>query len=46
MSFFVVFLFNWGIVDLQCCISVMFMAKWISYTHIYIFVIFDKEDND
>ena len=25
-----------GIVDLQCCISVMFTAKWISYTYTYV----------
>ena len=28
--------FNWSIVDLQCCVNFYCIAKWFSYTYIYI----------
>ena len=33
---FVFSLFNWSIVDLQCCVSFGCPAKWFSYTYMYI----------
>ena len=32
------FFFNWSIVDLQCCASLCCTAKWLSYTHICVWV--------
>ena len=32
------FLFNWSIVDLQCCVNFCCTANWFSYTYIYILV--------
>ena len=34
---FQTFFFNWDIVDLQCCVSFRCIARWISYTHKYIY---------
>ena len=31
------YFFNWIIVDLQCCVSFRYTAKWFSYTYIYLF---------
>ena len=31
------FLFYWSIVDLQCCVSFRYIAKWFSYTFFCIF---------
>ena len=33
---FFFFFFNWSIVDLKCCVSFCWTAKWISYTYTYI----------
>ena len=30
------FFFYWSLVDLQCCVSFRYTAKWISYTYTYI----------
>ena len=32
------FFLNWSIVDLQCCVSFRYTAKWFSYTYIYIYI--------
>ena len=32
------FNFYWSIVDLQCCVSFSYTAKWISYTYTYIYI--------
>ena len=41
-----IFLFSknvyWSIVDLQCCISYCYTAKWISYTYTYIHSFLDS----
>ena len=37
---FCVFFFNWGAVDLQCCVSFRCTAVWFRYIHIYIFQIY------
>ena len=39
-SFFppIMLLFNWSIVDLQCCVNVCFKAKCFSYTHICVYI--------
>ena len=29
--------FYWSIVDLQCCVSFWYLAKWFSYAYIYTF---------
>ena len=31
---------NWSIVNLQCCVSFRYTAKWISYTYMYICLFF------
>ena len=35
-------IFYWSIVDLQCCISFCYTAKWISYTYTYIHSFLDS----
>ena len=32
--------FYWIIVGLQCCIHFLYIAKWLSYIHIYIYIHF------
>ena len=32
---FFIYILNWCIVDLQCCVSFWRIAKWFSYTYIY-----------
>ena len=40
VAFSFLLLFNWRVVDLQCCVSFRYTAKWFSYTHIYINLFF------
>ena len=35
LKFLDVFTYYWSIVDLQCCVSLRFTAKWFRYTHTY-----------
>ena len=34
--FNLIFILYWGIVDLQCCVSLMCTAEWFSFMHMYI----------
>ena len=36
LCFFQVFFFYWRIVDLHCCVSFQYTAKWFSHTYTYI----------
>ena len=38
--FNLIFILYRGIVDLQCCVSFRYTAKWFSYTYIYISILF------
>ena len=31
---------NWNVVDLQCCVSLRYIAKWFSYIIFYIYIYF------
>ena len=42
LSFFFLKNFYWSIVDLQCCVSFRYTAKWISYTYTYIHSVLDS----
>ena len=33
--FYFSFIFYWSIIDLQCCVSFWFTAKWLKYAHSY-----------
>ena len=35
-SFKKIFLFYWSIVELLCCVHYCYIAKWLSFAHIYI----------
>ena len=40
VDFFILYFFNWSIVDLQRCANFCCTAKWLSYTHIYILFLY------
>ena len=35
--FYLIFILYWGIIDLQCCVSFRYTAKWFSHTCMFIF---------
>ena len=38
VCFHLIFIFNWSMVDLQCCVSFKYTAQWFSYIYIHIYI--------